>query len=93
MVIYQRMYNEKNIYKFYLSPYVEYYVDDLKICLYNFESEKIVQLKIKNGEILIKDLKNGMTHDELNQKLLDLFGERELAEKILILLIQNKIIE
>lgn len=93
MILYQRMYDRENIQKFYLSPYVEYYIEDFAICFYIFEEKKVVRVYLENGECLIKDLINGITQDDLNQKLYDLFGKRDLAEKILVLLIQNKIIE
>lgn len=52
-----------------------------------------MRVYLKNGECFIKNLINGITQDDLNQKLYDLFGGKVLAAKILVLLIQNKIIE
>lgn len=93
MIIYQRMYNRLNIEKMYLSPYIEYQIDDSKIWFYNFESEKVIQLKCKNGKNLIGKFIKGLTQNELKQMFENLYGDKKLAENILTLLIQDKIIE
>lgn len=93
MMIYQRMYSRLNMEKFYLSPYIDCRIEDSKIWFYNFETKKVIQLHCKDGEMLISNLINGLKYDELNQKLKILFKKKELTEKILILLIQNRIIE
>lgn len=92
-MIYQRMYSKETIGRFYLSPYIEYYIEDSKVSLYSFESGKAVQLKINNGKDLIKRLIEGIEQENLLKILTRLCNSKDAANKILILLIQNKIIE
>lgn len=41
MILYQRMYDRENIQKFYISPYIEYYIEDFAICFYIYEEKKL----------------------------------------------------
>lgn len=93
MIIYNRMYDKKNINKFYLSPYIEYYINNNTIYLYNFTLNNTIKLYINNAENIILKLIEGISEKDLLQLLLERNHKIELSKKILLLLIQNKIIE
>lgn len=93
MTTYQRMYDKESIRKFYLSPYVEYRLDGAGICFRLLKSEETVRLNGKGGEQLAEALLQGVSYQELLLALRPFGGEKEPAERLLAVLVRNKIIE
>lgn len=90
----QWVFNNKNIHKYYISPYADWQVTDGNIIVGRKEKEDrfVLEFNIKQSVELFEKLEEGMEPDELKKAIAVITGDADSSEW-LAFFVQEGIIE